>query len=208
MDAPRVWTAILVGVGLVAGATVVIVLYHRNAVDRDTLEFGAAIVAGGMAIFGALFALLTVSANSAQARSVRSLEIVDQLNKTEIVLARLALDKELDDTTDVYSRITQDLKRHANATHLLGVFEDLAQAIKAGVADEQVLHDSLGFMVPHYHDRLASFIAAERTVCGDDSLYENLEALVSHWKQGKSYRRGRRRDWIRVRESSIRLRNP
>jgi len=71
---------------------------------------------------------------------------------------------------------------------LLGVFEDIALTIRWNVADEWILYDSLGFVIPYYYRLLKPLIEALRREHGDQSLYERIDHLVECWQKQISVR--------------------
>lgn len=196
VGAIRTVVSILVAIALLILAAVAIWLFMTKPTDRETLKFAAATIGGSMAIFGAFFAFISASAGAAQTRRARSLEIIDQLNKLEMVEERFQLESDLTKVGDIYGHVTADPLKHARLTHLLGMFEDIAQAINLNVADERVLYDSLDFILPTAFKQYQSFIMAERNACGDPRLYKHLEDVVNAWNSQKSYRSNRKKKWM------------
>lgn len=193
MGTKRIICAIIAAVLLAIVVGIAISVYHKNEDLRPTLEFAGAVIGGSAAVFGAFYAFLMASSSAAQKRRERSFQLIDQLNDLEMLHQRIRLAAKLEkqDPGDRPSFIRNEADREAVANHVLGIFEDLAFAIDANIADEKMLFKSLCFMVPYYWDLFQSFIMSERVQCKDDQLWENMDRLAKAWTNSKSLRTGK-----------------
>jgi hypothetical protein len=185
----RIVIAVLFGLLLAGAAIVLVSLYHTQPALRPTLEFGAAVIGGSGVIFGALFAFLTASEAKAEARRRRALELIDQMNKPDLARIQVNLHNWLGSDPD-FSSMEPELR--AGAYYYLGLLEDLALNIRARVADEQVLYDSLCFMLPNSVRICKSFIEHVQQRNDDDTIFAELEKLAKRWDAGLSHRTGKK----------------
>lgn len=158
--------------------------------SRAVIEFAAKAVFGGAAIYSAYIAGTALWLNLIRDKQKIAHAFLDALNASDMVEAKLMLDKEITPDTkpsDVYGLITTDPAKSTLARRLLGMYEDCAIAIQTGYADEDTLFISSGSSIIAYHDRLAPYIESLRTRSKQyRSYYVELEDLVNRWKSRKS----------------------
>jgi Domain of unknown function (DUF4760) len=160
---------------------------------RSTIEFAAAIIGALMAIFGALFFYVSLKNSQIQAQRRRSMEIIDQLNQYESIQRREVLKETLKrlQNNNMVEKLKENTENYNTASQLLGIFEDIALMIKWDLADEWILYDSIGYMIPFYYDMLLPLIMQQRNECDDITIYERVEGLATCWKEIRSFRTGR-----------------
>ena len=86
---------------------------------------------------------------------------------------------------DLYSKIIDNSQLMNAVTVVLGIFEDTSVAIQSDYVDEDIIHQSLSFMIPWNYNALRPFIEHTRTIKGNECLYRDLETLVHSWTSGK-----------------------
>ena len=193
MSKTKFWTAVGVGVALLAGAVGAILAYKSgDAALRDVMEFSGAVLGGAGVIFGAFYGFLVAAESAAEARRRRSLEIIDQLNQPNVVRLRFTLEAAVEGAKDPYARLTGDADLKADAYFFLGLLEDVALTVRCHVADEQVLYDSLSYMLPTTAKLFKDFIQGTRRRHDDNSLFAEIELLAECWEKHTSYRTGRK----------------
>lgn len=187
---------ILGGVLLLAVTIGLIGAYHRTPELRDTLEFAAAVIGGAGVIFSALYGFAVARDAAAESRRRRSLELIDQMNQRELNHIWATVQRQLpivnvDHTINPFEVGAIDVAASqqllSDAKYLLGLWEDLALSIRARVADEQVLYDSLSFALPASYKNFRPFIEWNRKIANDRTIYEEFETLVDCWEKGISY---------------------
>jgi hypothetical protein len=186
----RVTTAALIALS----ALCFIVVFIRFPKKREEVKFIAAVCAAGAAIYSAYYSGTTLRLNIHRDKQKRAYEILDSFNKVDLVGVRILIDQDLataDTTILAYKAITTDPQKHSNVRYLLGVLEDLAIGVRTGYVDEQVLWRSLEFTVQYYYDGLRLYIDGLRTARGNMMFYNELESIVSCWREGKSILTGK-----------------
>lgn len=156
---------------------------------RAEITFAAAVVAASAGIYSAYHAGMTLRVNLYRDRQKRSYEILDSFNRVDSVSVRVIVDSDMsgvDSPQTAYRTIVEDPQKHASIRHLLGLFEDLAIAIRTGYADEPVLFWSLQFAAVHYYDGLKRYIDGIRSARHNNNFYTEFEKLVGAWRTGKS----------------------
>jgi hypothetical protein len=185
----RIAVAVVVGLVLVAAGIALVSVYRTQPELRPTLEFAAAVIGGSGVIFGALYAFLAAAEAKDEARRRRALELIDQLNTPDLVRIQMKFHAWLESASD-FSAMNTDLR--ADAYYYLGLLEDLALNIRARVADEQVLYDSLSFALPNSFKTCELFIKHVRKRNNDATIFDELEKLATTWDRGTSHRTGKK----------------
>lgn len=190
MSTVRVISALICALLLLVAAAFAIVVYHNGGTClRESMEFAGAVIGGAGVLFGAFYGFLVAADSSAMARRRRSLEIIDQLNKQEIVRTRIKLENAVKASSDPYADLTSEDELKADTYFYLGLLEDIALTIRSHVADEQVLYESLSFMLQETHKIFQPFIEGMRVAHGgNDTLYCEIERLSERWNACRSYR--------------------
>jgi hypothetical protein len=153
------------------------------------MEFAGLVIGGAGVLFGAFYGFLVAADASSVARRRRSLEIIDQLNKQEIVRTRIKLETAIKEAPNSYWQLTSKDELKADTYFYLGLLEDIALTIRSNVADEKVLYDSLSFMLHEVYKTFQPFIEGLRAAHGgDETLYCEIEKLSKQWNEGRSYR--------------------
>jgi len=176
----------ITGVLLALAAGSLMVLYYSAPGLRDTLEFATAVAGGSAALFGLAYGFHRASIAALRSRRQRSLEIIDQLNRPELVRTSTILATGIRESGDARTYIGTDVDRYADSLYLLGILEDIALSIRAEVADERLLHDSLSLIVTGNYDLFASFIQGMRAERKDNTVFAELQALADAWRDGRS----------------------
>lgn len=185
---------IRVSAAFIIGLVVVCFISAFSAVPegrtRQIIEFAAKALFGGAAIFSAYIAGTALWLNLIRDRQKVAHSILDALNASDMVEAKLMLDRELTEDTkpsEVYSTIVADSNKVRLARRLLGMYEDCAIAVQTRYADEETIFLSSGSSIIAYHDRLLPYIAGVRKQGQQYVLYYvELEDLVNRWKARKS----------------------
>jgi hypothetical protein len=158
-------------------------------------------VAGVATAASAAWVALQLVLQAEQQRRAAAYEFLRQLNARELVGIRSIVLKS--DTAGRSAPITFEeigvgRRRRARVTQLLGVFEDIAVAIREGYADEDVLYRAIGPTVCFLRERMRPFIDGvreERRRLGDEgsaSYYSELDALADAWGKGAALTNGRK----------------
>lgn len=174
---------------VVAGvAALFIIAYVLSPARRAEIQFAAFAVGAAAAIFSAYHAGITLRLNLYRDRQKRAYEILDTFNRVDSVETRVIMDEVIasDAPATAYKTILADPQKHQSVRLILGVFEDLAIAVRTGYADEYVLFSSLQFAAAHYFDGLKPFIDGVRKEKNNKKFFIELERLVGAWRLGKS----------------------
>ena len=184
----RVSAAFIIGLAVVC----FVVAYSLAPDDKSRLiiEFAAKAIFGGAAIYSAYIAGTALWLNLVRDKQKVAHSILDALNASDMVEAKLMLDKEITDDTkpnEVYALIAADPSKAALARRLLGMYEDCAIAVQTEYADEATIFLSSGNSIIAYHDRLLPYIAGVREQGAQYRFYYvELDDLVNRWKYRKS----------------------
>ena len=190
MSNGRVILALIGALILAIAAVFAIDVYHKGDLElRNSMEFAGAVIGGAGILFSAFYGFLVAANASAVARRRRSLEIIDQLNKQEIVQTRVKLETAVKESSDPYGYLISKDELKADTYFYLGLLEDIALTIRSHVADEQVLYDSLSFVLHEIYKTFQPFIEGLRAAHGGDkTLYCEIERLSIRWNACRSYR--------------------
>jgi|GEM_PF-3481719 len=129
--------------------------------------------------------------DNSEAEKMRlSYQILQTLNVSISQENKKMIEEEVDDEstqdsgkTDQYHRIVKSVQLNQAVIHLLGSFEDMAIAIKRGIADEMFLKDSMVLMIDRYYRGFRGYILGLREVRKKENLYNELENLHSRWNK-------------------------
>lgn len=169
------------------GAGLVIILLHIFIPSiRSELAFGAAIFAGSVAIYGAYYARATLLSRLEADRLKRTFEILDRLNSPDLAGARRSLNAKIDHRNlapaELFKQVTGDLALYTEVTLLLGLYEDMAIAIQAGYADEDVLFKGLAWPVHWAWESLGGFTHELRKARDRPTIYLQFQELAAAWE--------------------------
>ncbi|RQV94574.1 DUF4760 domain-containing protein [bacterium] len=190
MSFGRVILALIGALILLIAAAWAIDMYHKGDSElRDSMEFAGAVIGGAGVLFSAFYGFLVAADSAAVARRRRSLEIIDQLNEQHIVRTRVMLETGIKKSPDPYEYLTSKDNLKADTHFYLGLLEDIALTIRSHVADEQVLYESLSFILTEAYKTFQPFIDSLRAeYSGDQTLYSEIEKLSQRWSICRSYR--------------------
>lgn len=124
-----------------------------------------------------------------------SFNIAKELGNIDVVKIRTFLEKKITSTdippSEFYNKIVSDIDVHSSTKMLLGLFEDSSVAVQSGLADEESLFRSLGYLVPWAFRSFSLYIEQVRKETGDDRIYCELEKLHDSWKNKTSLLSGK-----------------
>lgn len=170
-------------------ATIVIAVFVNYPARRPEIQFAAFVFGASAAIYSAYHAGLNVRINLYRDRQKRSYEILDSFNRVDSVTVRITVDEAMDKAETpslVYKTIRSDPQKDAGVRHLLGVFEDLAIAVRSGYADEGVLYWSLNQLAVRYFDVFKPYIDEVRRDRRNQTLFIEFERLAAAWRTSRS----------------------
>jgi len=98
-------------------------------------------------------------------------DMVQSLGDASSVRVREVLKKDIEDDSvndsadeSQYYRIVKDAQLNMRLIHVLGIFEDIAIAVRREIVDEQFVKDSICPMVIRYYDGFEGYIKGLRRV--------------------------------------------
>lgn len=174
---------------LIGGAAFVgvFIIFEQH---RELVKFVAAVVGGGTAIYSAYFVGLGLRLKLDQERKERTFKQLAELSREDSVRVRKWLEQKVGNQDSVaqkelYRQVIDDEQLLGAITTLLSVFEDIALAIKHEHLDEEVLHESIAYMVQWHYQHLRFYMDQHRAATGRDTLFSDFEALYRSWREGK-----------------------
>ena len=177
--------------------------YHTNGGLKETLVFFAAVVTAGGQITASFYTARALAATLKinQENSVRASKTdIAEAAREVLVQRRAALaygrrynDPSMYHVRDAFRSIVShegsvdDLVRFAeekatNVIHILNFLEEIAFAIREGVADERLLRNQFQVVVVQGWLRLVPWITKHRDARRSTEIWEDLEKLYDRWK--------------------------
>jgi hypothetical protein len=191
---PTVNLRIGVAVLVIAWAALLIGAFISMPDRRAETTFTAAVTAAGAALYSAYHVGVALRINLYRDKQKRAYEVLDQLNRVDSISVRLIVEAVMRDKLDsdtAYRVIVGDKQKEESVRMLLGMFEDMAYAIRTGYAHEDVLFAALQVVAAFYYDGLKAYIDGLREARNNDDFYSDFEQLAGAWRQHKSYRTGK-----------------
>jgi len=183
-------------IGVLAGAAIWIDLKFP-ALEKQ-IAFVVSVVAAGGALYAAYYVGegLHLQVENDRRRAAmelrhRSFEFISKLDATKWERVKAFISKEIADHNptpperEVYHKITAEAGLAADVTEILGLFEDMSIGIQVGYADEQVLYDSMRFVVQHGFGSLFPYVEQSRKSFHDPSLFSEAQKLFDAWSDHK-----------------------
>lgn len=171
------------------GALATVGAYYFLPSHREGIKFaGTAITAAG-GIYAAYYISATLRLSQERRRQESAYRFLEYLNQNDWVDVRIALDKasnEKQGREEQFKLIESNPELRQQVYRLLGLFEDMAIAIKTGYADEQTLKLALREMACKYYSGFSPYILESRAVDKCANLYSEFESLKNAWSQNKS----------------------
>ncbi len=186
----RVNIPVTVAVLIVLMATALIVSHILFPSVREHLKFGATVMAGAAAIYGAYYAGKSLRESLLRGKKKNSFEMLQVLNCIDMAKIRHLIENEISDKNispnELYEKILAESDLLAAITTLLGLFEDMSIAIQQDYADEYILFLSLEHLVPWSYDGLIHYINECRRKHNNPRVYRELQKLANEWKENRS----------------------
>lgn len=187
---------------IVAGLVIAIVVLTYGYITggsqcQKAITFFVGAVAAGSTFLAAYFAgkamnrSIRATEDNAKAEKMRlSYQILQTISNSVSSETKELLMKEIEDDTpkdtgktDQYHRIKENTELNQAVIHVLGAFEDMAIAIKRGIADEEFLKDSMIVMIDIYFRAFRGYIFGLREEHKKENLYNELEDLHNKWNK-------------------------
>ena len=112
-----------------------------------------------------------------------TLEMVrsEQLNSADLLRGNEPYDIEIEGQQRIPSDQVIEMRRHIIS--VLNLFEQIAAAEQAGIADEAVIRDAFGGAIIDHYGALSPFIAAWQTEMERAAGWDLLESAVADWER-------------------------
>ena len=177
--------------------------------DLQLAQLYAAILLGGAGATSAIYAVETFRLNYRREQQKAAFQFLAAYAELDVFAIKHFLDTSVQDCSsweELFSNCMKDPSQRRlldQTRNMLGLFDDIAIAIRSGYADELVLYQSLGEAIPrHYHScekkflnfKMSQFVeksktADEPTLC---TFYEVADDLVHAWERHQSVIDGRK----------------
>ena len=166
------------------GIIILMMLYSFATPYRDHIIFAAAILGGAAGIYSAYYIGISLRLNLEREKKNKSFELLGLLNRQETVDVRQFIEDKVKQVPakNVYGLIMENKDLLTSVTVVLGIFEDISMAIQAGFVDENIMYQSLHFMIDHYFSKLQPYIARCRDEDKNHTIYIETEKLALSWK--------------------------
>ena len=166
----------------------IILLHILLPCARKEIEFALAVIGGATAVYAGYYTARSIRINSERNKKASSFEMLAPLNKTDMTQIRAYIENSISRTNvspdQLYDEIKKDRGLYSAIILSLGIYEDISIGIQKDFLDEDVLFQSLGFIVPLHFYGLQHFISQERKV--EKDLYCETEKLAMAWRANKS----------------------
>ena len=180
---PLLWAAVLM---FVASEGILLYEFHNaDAKWKQTIVFGASIVAGAFGLFSYLKGI-------EQGRRQTAERLIDKWTDPGMTPLR-DLVREITEgqtLTSTLMRTTKgailggdELQARSKVVGMLNFYEEVAIAVMERSADELMLRRFFRAVICQAFDNLESWIKNERTIDNEGRYYIYLEDLVERWKE-------------------------
>ena len=164
-------------------------LYYWYPAERGHLLFFATFSGSFPVAFVAFHAARSFQLGVSRDKLHKSFEVLQSMNTREITETRFSLEDAIRNRpsgTDLYTFITNNSRLTQTTNQILGLFEDMAIAIKRDYLDEALLHRSLAAVVRILYRLLKPYVDSLRVFEQDPELYGDFEQLAIAWIRDES----------------------
>lgn len=169
--------------------------FHFLPESREQWIFVTSLLAGLSAIYAAFYVAETLRQNIRLKIMHNTFELLSHVKDLELTKIRVKFETEFDHSTitpcEMYAKITSDLNLSIPVIALLNLFEGMAIAAQQGYADEAILYQDLGFLLPRTFYAFLPYIKERRVISKNDTTYCEMEKLANAWQAHKLLTTGR-----------------
>lgn len=178
--------------GLLVSVAGVFVLFALAEDYREEILFGVSALGGTAALLTAYLVAATLRDTNAREKMEHAFEFTRIFNSPEMTQRRDLTRKAIANRhSSLHKAAAKDTELKAALNGVLGMFEELAIAIKERHTDEAIAYRFFSGAVPWAAVHLGDYIRAERDDGGDSRNYAELLELGAAWSARRSVLTGR-----------------
>jgi hypothetical protein len=186
----RINVSIPLWVGLTLGVVALLGTYLFKPDYRDHIKFAAALLGGAAAIYSAYYIGAALHLQVNRQRQQGSFDVLSLLNRPEFAKVRNFVETEVDghaalSATQLYEKVAGNKELDDAVTIVLGILEDASIAIQYDFIDENILCDSLDYIVKRSFHALRGYIEQLRRQRNEPLYFVELAKLCTSWDSGR-----------------------